>query len=93
MKGIAAPDPLRRHGLPAALAAREGGGDPGDPGVAQVASSSAGTPFSPSSSVSHGPLAFSGCMRARGSGSFPTLTRMACPVAVAASTCVGAGSS
>jgi len=44
MKGIAAPNPLRRHGLPgdalaaAALAARDGGSNAGSPGVASAGS-------------------------------------------------------
>jgi hypothetical protein len=63
MKGIAAPNPLRRHGPPVALlaAACGGGSSAGSPGVAKVASSSASRLSSPGSSASHDPLAFSRC--------------------------------
>ncbi len=79
MKGIAAPNPLRRLGLRVAglapvaplVAAREGGSNAGSPGVAHVASSSASTSSSPGSSASHEPLAFSRCMRAHGVTDFP----------------------
>jgi hypothetical protein len=78
MKGMAAPNPLRRHGLPVAglaavaLAACDCGSNAGSQRVAHVASSSANTSSSPSSSASsHDPLAFSRCMRAHGVTDFP----------------------
>ncbi len=55
MKGIAAPNPLPRHGLPGealaavCLAAGDGGSNACRPGVANVSSSSASTSSSPSS--------------------------------------------
>jgi hypothetical protein len=95
MKGITAPNPLRRHGLPGlagdiALAACDGS-NAGTPGVANVASSSASTSSSASRSALYDPLAFPRCMRAHGVMDFHGgPTSMACPVAVA--TCAGAGS-
>jgi hypothetical protein len=75
MSGVAAPNPLRRHGLPVAplVAAYAGKSNAGGPCMAVVASSSAST----SSPASHDPLVLARCRLGAGHerGCFPRAGR------------------
>ncbi len=99
MKGIAAPNPLRRRGLPGdalaavALAACDGGSNAGSPGVASAGSPARRIVVAEQLGVAR----LSGFLPAHagrsGSRTSPTPTPMAAQAAVAASTSAGAGSS